>query len=177
MILISAILVLAAVALLIIGFLISAPTLIATSIGVSVLATLSLAVSTYIRRDKLLRSQPPARAAPTLEEELAVLAVTLQRQARRLAEIESGVRARAAAAERLQLEAEEQDKRAKESREYADAQQKAAEAVEALLKSRTDTMAEFFTKRTSKTQIWYLVIGALLGGIVGVGLQELVNLL
>lgn len=177
MIFISAGLVVAALVLLIVGAVASTPILILGSIGASFLAAAFLSAGAYIRRNDLFGEREVRKPTLTLEEELALLAKTLQQQAQRLADVEAGVRARAAAAEKLQIEAKEHDKRAQESRAYADAQEKAAEAVEELLKSRTDAMAEFFTKRTNKAQIRFLVVGALLGGIVGVGLQELVNLL
>ncbi|RVX41139.1 HAUS augmin-like complex subunit 3-like protein [Nonomuraea polychroma] len=179
MILISAGLVIASVVLLIAGFVASAVPLISASIVTSILAALFLVLGGYIRRKELF---PQAAAQlvepePALEDELATIAKTLLRQAARLAEVEADVRARAAEAEKLQIEAKEHARRARESQEYAAAQEKAAEAVEEVLKNRTDTLAKFFAHQSRKTQISFLVIGAVLGGVVGVGIQELVNLL
>lgn len=177
MIVLAGVLVVVAAVLLVVGTVVGAPTLILVSIGTSFLSAAFLSVTAYLRRNDLFGDRTLEKPALSLEEELAVLAKTLKEQAQRLADIEAGVRARAAAAEKLQMEAKEHDQRAQESRAYAEAQARAAEAVEDLLKTRTDAMARFFADHGRKTQIWYLVIGALLGGIVGVGLQELVDLL
>ncbi|MEW1838523.1 hypothetical protein AB0392_11265 [Nonomuraea angiospora] len=179
MILISAGLVIASVVLLIVGFVGSTPPLILASLVTSSAAAVFLVLGAYVRRRELFATATPASIDPevALEDELAAIAETLKEQATRLAEIEADVRARVAETEKLQIEAKEHARRARESREYAAAQEKAAEAVEAVLRSRTDTLARFFADQGRKAQIWYLVIGAVLGGVVGVGLQELVNLL
>ncbi|MER6175502.1 hypothetical protein [Streptosporangium sp. NPDC001681] len=176
MLLISAGLVVVAILMLIFGFVGDAPNLIFVSLGTSTVSAVFLVMAAWLRRNEFFPVASPASEL-SLEKQLSVLAESLSRDARKLSELESAILARAAMAERLRVEAEQNNKHAIESREYAKAQQRAADAVDELLKLQTSNLVSYFMRGQRKGQITYLLLGAILGGVIGVGLQELVDII
>ncbi|WP_214322198.1 hypothetical protein [Nonomuraea sediminis] len=137
------------------------------TLSISALALLCLAVfRVQVHNERTARPRMRQHATDDLEERFTAMAHQLSESAAAFALLQAEMAARAHAAQELALEAEENRRHAEQSRTYAEDQKAALEAVERLVAARADPIVEAIERRSRRSQVIFLTVGAILGTVL-----------
>ncbi|MCK2218265.1 hypothetical protein MF672_031410 [Actinomadura sp. ATCC 31491] len=142
-------------------------------LAVCVAALITFAVFRVQARNE--RAAPPRtrlHAADDLEEKFTAMAQQLSASAATFALLQAEMTARAHAARELAREAEENRRHAEQSRTYADDQRAALEAVERLVAARAEPIVDAIERRSRRSQVIFLAVGAVLGTVLQLLTQQ-----
>ncbi|MFG1947271.1 hypothetical protein [Nonomuraea sp. NPDC048826] len=142
-------------------------------LAVCVAALITFAVFRVQTRNERT-APPPTRlhAADDLEEKFTTMARQLSESAATFALLQAEMTARAHAAQELAREAEENRRHAEQSRTYADDQRAALEAVERLVAARAEPIVDAIERRSRRSQVIFLAVGAVLGTVLQLFAQQ-----
>ncbi|WP_327048032.1 hypothetical protein OG320_09215 [Microbispora sp. NBC_01189] len=130
----------------------------------AILALLALAVIRGQILNEFAIAQPLTRdSADELERRFTGMARQLSESAAAFATLQAEVRARAHMAQELARQAEASRHQAERDRQYAAEQQAALDAVERLVQARAEPIVEAIERRSRRSQIVFLAIGAVAG--------------
>ncbi|MEW1838534.1 hypothetical protein AB0392_11320 [Nonomuraea angiospora] len=145
-----------------------------SALSIFALALLIFAVFRIQVRNERTAAHPAVLPAPDdLEERFTAMARQLSESAAAFALLQAEVAARAQAAQELAREAEENQRHAERSRTYAEDQKAALEAVERLVAARATPIVDAIERRSRRSQVIFLAVGAVLGTVLQLFAEQL----
>lgn len=149
------------------GFWGTDPPLFLPIVSICVSALVALAIfRVQIRNERVAPHRMVPHTPDDLEQRFTAMARQLAESAAAFALLQAEVAARAQAAQELAREAEENRRHAEQSRTYAADQQAALEAVERLVAARSEPIIDAIERRSRRSQVIFLAVGALLGTVL-----------